>query len=147
MSKNEEHMEKRMLEAAERGDAAAQFNLAIVYENESLDSHYGPKGDRSEASRWLLAAAEQGLARAQVKLAEMYDYEADRLDGSVKACEWYLLATRGLHGEHLRKAQSAHRRVAKGLTPAQAEEVTRFVQDWKAKITPNTMSAHATEGG
>jgi TPR repeat protein len=147
MSKNEEQMEKRMLEAAERGDAAAQFNLAIMYENELLDSRYGPKGDRSEATRWLLAAAEQGLARAQVKLAEMYDREADMLDGSVKACEWYLLAARGLRGEHLRKAQSAHQRVAKGLTPAQAAEVTQFVEGWTAKITPNTNSARAIEAG
>jgi len=139
-------MEKRMLEAAEGGDAAAQFNLAIMYENELLDRRYGPKGDRSEAIRWLRAAAEQGLARAQVKLAEMYDREADMLDGSVKACEWYLLAARGLRGEHLRKAQSAHQRIARGLTPAQAAEVARFVQGWKAKITPDTISAHATEG-
>jgi hypothetical protein len=139
-------MEKHLLQAAERGDAAAQFNLAVMYENELLDSRYGPKSDRSEAMRWLVAAAEQGLARAQVKLAEAYDRQADILDGSVKACEWYLLAARGLSGEHLRKAQSAHQRVAKGLTPAQASEVTRFVQSWEAKITPNTISAHATEG-
>jgi uncharacterized protein len=140
-------MEKQLLQAAERGDAAAQFNLAVMYENELLDSRYGPKGDRSEAMRWLVAAAEQGLARAQVKLAEMYDRQADMLDGSVKACEWYLLAARGLSGEHLRKAQSAHQRVAKGLTPAQAAEVTRFVQSWEAKITPTTISAHASEVG
>lgn len=67
--------------------------------------------------------------------------------GSIKACERYLLAVQDLHGEHLRKAQSAHRRVAKGLTPAQAEEVARFVRDWKAKITPNKIGAHAIEEG
>jgi TPR repeat protein len=147
MRKNEEHMEKHLLEAAERGDAAAQFNLAIMYENEFLDSRYGPKGDRSEVMKWLLAAAEQGLPRAQIKLAEIYDREADMLDGSVKACEWYLLAARGLRGEHLRKAQSAHQRIAKGLTPAQAAEVTQFVEGWTAKITPNSIGAHATEAG
>jgi TPR repeat protein len=139
MSKTEEHMEKRMLEAAERGDAAAQFNLAVMYENEFLDCRFGPIGDRSEVMRWLLAAAEQGLARAQVKLAQIYDREAaDMLDGSVKACEWYLLAAGGLRGEDLGKAQAAHRRVAKDLTPAQAAEVMEFVQDWKATITPST---------
>jgi TPR repeat protein len=147
MPRNEERMEKHLLRAAENGDAAAQFNLAVMYENELLDTRYGPKGDRSEAIRWLRAAAEQGLARAQVKLAEMYDREADMLDGSVKACEWYLLAARGLRGEHLRKAQSAHQRIAKGLTPAQAAEVARFVQAWKAKITPEMIGAHATDGG
>jgi TPR repeat protein len=147
MSKNEKHMEKRLLEAAERGDAAAQLNLAIMYENELLDSRDAPEGNRSEAMKWLLAAAEQGLARAQVKLAEIYDREPNMLDGSVKACGWYSLAARGLRGVHLQKAQSAHQRAAKDLTPAQAAEVTEFVRDWKATITPNTMSARATEAG
>jgi len=140
-------MLKHLIEAAERGDAEAQFNLAVMYENELLDSRYVPEGSRSEATRWLLAAAEQGLARAQVKLAEMYDGEADRLDGSVKACEWYLLAARGLRGAQLQKAQSAHQRAAKGLTPAQAAEVSQFVQGWTAKTTPNTIGGHAAEEG
>lgn len=86
--------------------------LAVMYENELLDNRYALKGDGSEAMRWLLAAAEQGLARAQMKLVEIYDRDADMLDSSVKACEWYLLPARGLRGEHLRKARSAHRRVA-----------------------------------
>ena len=135
-------MEKHMLEAAEGGDAVAQFNLAVMYENELRDDRHAPKGDHSEAMRWFLAAAEQGLARAQVKLAEIYDREAaDILGGPVKACEWYLLAARGLRGDDLRKAQSAHRRAAKRLTPAQAAEVAEFVQDWKATITPSTTEA------
>ena len=135
-------MEKHMLEAAEGGDAAAQFNLAVMYENELLDNRYGPKGDHSEAMRWLLAAAEQGLTRAQVKLAQIYDRDAANISGgSVKACEWYLLAARGLCGDDLRKAQFAHRRIAKGLTPAQVAEVTEFVQDWKATITLSATGA------
>ncbi len=31
-------MDKHMIQAAERGDAAAQFNLAITYANGLLDS-------------------------------------------------------------------------------------------------------------
>jgi uncharacterized protein len=61
-------MEKHLLEAAERGDAEAQFNLGIIYENGLNDSRYAAEGNRPEAVRWMLAAAEQGLPRAQIKL-------------------------------------------------------------------------------
>ena len=123
-------MKQQLIRAAERGDAEAQFNLAIMYENGLVDSRYVPEGNHSEAMRWLLAAAEQGLARAQVKLAEIY---AGEPDGSGKACEWYLLATRDLRGAHLQKVQSAYERASVGLTPVQSAEVIRFVQDWKPK--------------
>ncbi len=129
-------MEKHLLEAAERGDAEAQFNLSVMYENELLDSRYVPQGNRSEAARWLLAAAEQGLPRAQVRLAELYAGQPNTSDGSVKACEWYLLAARGLRGGPLQKTQSAYQRVAKSLTPVQNAEVSRFVQSWKPKVPP-----------
>jgi TPR repeat protein len=126
-------MKKHLIQAAERGDPEAQFNLAVMYENGLFDSRYVNEGSRSEATRWLLAAAEQGLARAQVKLAEMYAGEPDRPDGLVKACEWYLLAAQGLRGEHLQKAQSAYQHAAIQLTPAQTAEVSCFVQNWKPK--------------
>src|SRR6267142_6743786 len=64
-------MKKHLLEAAERGDAEAQFNLGVIYENGLNDSRYAAEGNRPEAVRWLLAAAEQGLPRAQIKLAEI----------------------------------------------------------------------------
>ena len=127
-------MDKHLLQDAERGDAEAQFNLAVLYENGVADSRYVVEGDHSEAVRWLLAAAEQGLARAQVKLAEMYACEADTPDSSVKACEWYLLAARSLRGVHLQQAQSAYQRTAIHLAPVQVAEVLRFVQGWKAKV-------------
>jgi TPR repeat protein len=126
-------MQKHLILAAERGDAEAQFNLAVMYQNGLFDSRYVAEGSRSETARWLLAAAEQGLTRAQVKLAELYAGEADRPDGLVKACEWYLLAARGLRGAHLQKAQSAYHRAAKDLTAVQTAEVTRFVEGWQAK--------------
>jgi len=129
-------MEKHMIQAAERGNAEAQFNLAIMYANGLLDSRYVREGSLSEAERWFLAAAEQGLARAQVRLAEIYAAEPDRPDGSLEACKWYLLAMRELRGGHLQKAQFAYQRVAVGLTPVQTAEVSRFVQNWEPKGAP-----------
>jgi TPR repeat protein len=89
---------KHLLEAAERGDAEAQFNLGIIYENGLNDSRYVVEGNPAEAVRWLLAAAEQGLPRAQIKLAELYAGETDISESSVKACGWYLLAMPSLRG-------------------------------------------------
>ena len=120
-------MKEQLIEAAERGNAEAQFNLAVMYENGLVDSRYVAEGDHSEAMKWLLAAAEQGLPRAQMKLAEMYGEEPD---GSVQACEWYLLAAKGLRGAQLQKVQSAYERASLGLTPVQTAEVGRFVRDW-----------------
>ena len=126
-------MEKHLLQAAERGDAEAQFNLGIMYENGLDDSRYAVEGSRPEAMRWLLAAAEQGLPRAQIKLAEIYAGEPEIPENSVKACGWYLLATASLRGAHLEKAQSAYQRAAFLLTPSQIAEVRLFARGWKPK--------------
>ena len=46
-------MEKHLLQAAERGDAEAQFNLGVMYENGLDDSRYAVEGGRPEAVRWF----------------------------------------------------------------------------------------------
>src|SRR5271168_5183246 len=125
-------MEKHLLEAAERGDAAAQFNLGILYENGLSDGRYAAEGSRPEAVRWLLAAAEQGLPRAQIKLAEMYADEPEMPDSAVRACGWILLAAAGLRGAHLQSAQSAYQRACMGLTPAEIEQAKSFAQRLEA---------------
>lgn len=124
-------MKKHLLEAAERGNAEAQFNLAMMCENGVADSRYTTEGNHSEAMRWLLAAAEQGLPRAQIKLAELYTNEPDAPENTVKACGWFLLATASLHGHRLQEAQTAYRRLSDSLTAAQSAEVQRFAEDWK----------------
>jgi TPR repeat protein len=127
-------MEKHLLQAATRGDAEAQFNLGVMYENGLGDSRYAADGNRMEAVRWLLAAAEQGLPRAQTKLAEIYAGEPDTPESSVRACVracgWLLLAAKSLHGAHLQKAQATFRRVASGLTAAEVEQATCFAEGW-----------------
>lgn len=138
-------MKKHLIQAAERGDAEAQFNLAIMYENGALDSRYGDQGDAPEALRWLVAAAQQGLPRAQIKLAERYAGEAEG-DSRVKACGWYLLAAAKLTGAALQKAQSAYQRASSHLTPVQLEEVRRFADDWKPTSSFAATVPNATSG-
>jgi TPR repeat protein len=124
-------MKKHLLEAAERGDPEAQFNLGIMYENGLVNSRYTNEGSRPEALRWLRAAAEQGLPRAQVKLAELYAGEPETPENSIQACAWFLLATASLRGAHLEKAQSGYERASLQLTSAEIATVRDFAQSWK----------------
>src|ERR1700736_5955300 len=110
-------VEKRLLQAAEGGDARAQFNLGILYDNGLDDNGYAVEGGRPQAVRWLLAAAEQGLPRAQVKLAEVYAEGPDVSGSHATACGWFLLAAMGLRGVHLHRARTGYERSAAGLTP------------------------------
>jgi TPR repeat protein len=126
-------VDKHLLQAAERGDAEAQFNLGVICENGLDDSRYAVEGSRPDAMKWLLAAAEQGLARAQVRLAEIYAGEPETPENSIKACGWFLLATANLRGAHLQKAQSGYEHASVHLTPAQIARARHFAQIWKPK--------------
>jgi TPR repeat protein len=122
-------LEKRLIEAAERGDAVSQCNLGILYANGVDDNGYAVKGNRPKAVRWLLAAAEQGLPRAQIKLAEVYADGPDVRGSHATACGWFLLAAVRLHGVHLHNARSGYERIASHLSPAQIAVARRFARD------------------
>ena len=55
---------------AEQGDALAQFNLGVMYDNGE-----GVPQDYVEVLKWNRKAAERGNASAQFKLGVMYDNE------------------------------------------------------------------------
>src|SRR5258708_36428957 len=93
-------LEKRLLRAAEAGDADSQCNLGILYDNGLDDNGRLVDRNKRQALRWLSAAAEQGLARAQARLAEIYAEGPDLCGDHVAACGWFLLAAGGLHGIH-----------------------------------------------
>jgi TPR repeat protein len=124
-------MKKHLMEAASRGNAEAQFNLAMMCENGAADSRYTSEGSHSEAMRWLLAAATQGLPRAQIKLAEFYALESETPEDSVKACGWSLVATANLEGIRLKEALTVYRRLSDRLTLAQRDEARRFAENWR----------------
>jgi len=138
-------VEKRLLQAAEAGDASAQCNLGTLYDNALDDNGYTVEGNRPQAVRWLSAAAEQGLPRAQVKLAEVYADAPDISGSHATASGWFLLAARGLRGIHLQRARTGYARIAAQLTPAQIARGKRFARDWAA--TPaNPALAPISEG-
>jgi len=136
-------VEKRLLQAAEAGDALAQCNLGILYDNGIDDNGYALEGGRPQALRWLLAAAEQGLPRAQVKLAQVYADGSDISGSHTTACGWFLLAAMSLRGIHRHNARSGYHRIASHLTPAQIAEARRFVLDWTQRRSKETADPDA----
>jgi TPR repeat protein len=138
---------RQLVLAAESGNAAAQFNLAVLCESHFDDNGRSIAGNRAEAIKWLLAAAEQGLPRAQSKLAEMYAEGTDAPEDNIRACAWFLLAATSLVGIHRHQAQSGYERVSSRLTPAELAKARRFALDWKPSRLNRTPVACADSSG
>jgi TPR repeat protein len=127
--------------AAESGEAAAQFNLGVLYDSRLDDNGYAIEGNRAEAIKWLLAAAEQGLPRAQSRLAELYADGPNASENYVNACAWFLLATTNSRGIHRHQARSGYERIASHLTPAQLSKAKRLAGLWRAVKRRETPTA------
>jgi TPR repeat protein len=69
---------------AEQGDAAAQFNLGVMYAKGQ-----GVAQDYAEAATWYRKAAEQGYAPAQCKLGTMYSQGHGVTQDYAEAMKWY----------------------------------------------------------
>ena len=119
--------------AAESGDAAAQYNLGLLFDSRVDDNGYAIEGNRAEAIKWLLAAAEQGLPRAQSRLAEFYADGPNASGNLVNACAWFLLASQNSRGIHRHQARSGYERVATRLTSSQLTEANRLAGLWRAQ--------------
>ena len=75
---------KETLQVAEQGNAEAQFNLGLMYDNGQ-----GVRQDYAQAVQWFGKAAEQGLANAQYNLGVMYA-NGEGIHQSYKiAKEWF----------------------------------------------------------
>ena len=72
---------------AERGEASAQYFLAVTY----AAGDGVPQND-PQAVRWYRLAAQQGLARAQFDLAVMYANGRGVPQDDAEAVRWYRLA-------------------------------------------------------
>ena len=129
---------RHLLSAAKSGDAAAQFNLGVLYDSRLDDNGYAIEGNRTEAMKWLLAAAEQGLPRAQSRLAEMYVGVQAAPEDFIHACAWFLLASKSSRGIHRHRARSGYARISLRLTPAQLARSKRLAGNWRPKKSNNT---------
>ena len=72
---------------AAQGDAAAQYNLGLMY-----DTGGGVPQDYGEAVRWYRLAADQGIAVAQYNLGGMYATGRGVPQDYGEAVRWYRLA-------------------------------------------------------
>ena len=70
---------------AEQGDARAQANLGVLYENGQ-----GVPQDDSEAAKWYRKAADQGDASAQFKLGGLYWQGKGVPRDGEEAFKWYM---------------------------------------------------------
>lgn len=84
---------KRLRQEAERGDAEAQYDLGLLYENGE-----GVPQNHAEAAKWYQKAAEQGDADAQFDLGGMYYYGLDGVrKNHTSAAKWYRKAAEQGH--------------------------------------------------
>ena len=77
---------------AEQGDAAAQYNLALVYMGGE-----GVPQDYAEAVKWYRLAVEQGHASAQYNLAVHYKNGEGVLQSNVMAHMWSNISSANGH--------------------------------------------------
>lgn len=123
---------RKLIMAAESGDAGAQFNLGVAFANRGDIEPEAARHNRMESARWLLMAARQGLPRAQIMLAERL--AADAAAGSgVKAAAWFLVAATVATGIHRATAQEGYERIRRRLTTAQVARAEHLARLWKPK--------------
>ena len=75
---------QKTLQSARQGNAAAQFNLGLMY-----DSGRGVRQDYTKAVQWYRKAAEQGQAEAQYNLGVMYEEGQGVSTNRKVAKEWF----------------------------------------------------------
>ena len=79
---------------AGQGDADAQINLGLMYQN-----GWGVPQDDKEAVYWYELAAEQGDAKAHYNLGVMYDVGEGVPQDDKEAVRWYTLAAEQEHAK------------------------------------------------
>jgi len=124
---------RRLILAAERGDAGAQFNLGVICDNNLDDNHRSRGDNRAEAIGWLRRAARQGLPRAQNKLAELYAKGPDAPKRDVVAYAWFTLAAKSSTGAQRQKAESGYGRIASRMSAEQVSKALTLVRNWVAR--------------
>lgn len=115
---------KELKPLAEKGDAKAQYMLAIMYENGQRVAR-----DYKQAALWFSKSSEQGNDQAMLHLAAMYSSGRGITPDFVLAHKWYDLA--GAAGNeyayHVMKSLEAR------MTPRQIEKAKALAKEWLAK--------------
>jgi len=111
--------------AAERGHAAAQFNLAVRYgQGRGIDASDGL------AAWWYRQAADQGHAPAQFNLGVRYAHGDGVAQDLVEAYWWVHLAVARTSGTQQARYSEALEELSTQMTPAQAEQRAQRIRQW-----------------
>ena len=105
---------------AEEGNAVAQNNLGLMYQN-----GWGVPQDDKEAVYWYKLAAEQGDAKAQYNLGVMYALGEGVIKDYVYAHMWGNIAS--MNGND--KGETLRGYVAEKMTSSQIEEAQRLAKE------------------
>lgn len=111
---------KKLLEAAQGGDAAAQYNLGVLY----FEGKDTPQ-DYLEAAKWYGAAADQGDRQAQFNLGLMFYRGVGLPKNLVYAYELFSLAA--AHGDE--RAKQGMAAIQREATPEQLAEINALGTD------------------
>ena len=80
---------KEIKQAAESGDAEAQYELAELYEWSDECLRQGVPQKQDEAYKWFKRAAVQGKPEAMYIVGTMYETGKGVPQNIAKACQWY----------------------------------------------------------
>ena len=105
---------------AEQGDATAQFNLGLMYDNGQ-----GVPQNHKTAVKWYRLAAEQGIAFAQGNLGVMYGTGRGIIQNNVYAHMWLNIAA----SQGDKNAANNRDIVAKEMTPSQLEKAQELARE------------------
>ncbi len=110
--------------AAEQGDAQAQFQLGVMY-----DEGQGVAQDFREAVPWYRRAAEQGHALAQNNLGVVYGKGQGVTQDYVIAHKWTNLASAQGYENAIKNLGF----LEEMMTPSQIVEAQRLAREWTPK--------------
>lgn len=109
---------------AENGDATAQYNLGIMYEN-----GWGVSQDPAQAVDWYREAAKSGNVRFILHLATMYSLGKGVPTDFVQAYMYFSVAAE-MGDSDGEKGRDLH---GNAMTPDQIEKAKVLAQEWRAK--------------
>jgi uncharacterized protein len=112
------------MRTAEQGNAGAQFNLGVMYNNGQ-----GVPEDYKTAVKWFRLAAEQGQANAQFNLGVMYNNGQGVPQDYIRAHMWWNLAA----SSGYKDAVSGRDAVSKRMTPADISTAQKLARECARK--------------
>ena len=113
--------------AAEQGNASAQFNLGLLYDNGT-----GLVRDYAQAAAWSPRPPSKDFPAPQFNLGSMYANGQGVPVDLVQSYLWLDLAAKGWSGSRQQDAAKARDLVAQHLTPSDLAAAQDRVAKWQA---------------